>query len=49
MNTNQEVFPKEIREIASSIKIEFSIEVDREKVIMEFCDLFEKKIAQRFE
>ncbi len=44
MNTNQEEFAPEIREVASSIKKEFQIEVEAKKVIAEFCNLFERKI-----
>ncbi len=44
INTNQEQFPPEISEIASSIKNEFGIDVDGKKVITEFCNLLEKKI-----
>jgi len=47
MNTNQVDFPEEIKEIASSIKKEFAIEVQREEVIAEFCNLLEKKIEKR--
>lgn len=49
MNTNQEKFDEEISDIASSIKKEFSIEVDTKKVITEFCNLFESKIMKRIE
>lgn len=49
MNTNQEKFVKEISNIASSIKKEFNIEVDTEKVMVEFCNLFESKIMKRIE
>lgn len=44
MNTSQERFAEEIEEIASSIKVEFDIEVDSKKVITEFCNLLEEKI-----
>lgn len=47
INTNQEILDEEIREIASSIKKEFSIEVDTQKVMAEFCNLFESKIIHR--
>lgn len=49
MNTNQGKFDKEIQEIASSIKNEFKIEVDREKIIAEFCNLFERKLKKRID
>lgn len=45
INTNQEKFAEEIQTIASSIKKEFNIKVDNEKVIKRFCELFENKIS----
>lgn len=47
INTNQEKFEKEISEIASSVKKEFNIEIDNQKVIAEFCNLFENKLIER--
>lgn len=47
INTQQEKFNKEISKIASSINQEFAIKVEREKVIAEFCNLFERKIKRR--
>lgn len=47
MNTVQTEFPKEIEDIATSIKKEFDINVDRMNVITEFCNLFERKIIER--
>ncbi|MCI8759791.1 MAG: biotin--[acetyl-CoA-carboxylase] ligase [Clostridia bacterium] len=44
MNTNQENFEEEIRKIATSIKKEFKIEINNQKVITKFCNLFEPKI-----
>ena len=49
MNTNQEEFDEEICEIASSVKKEFKIEVDSQKVITEFCNLLEEKLRKRIE
>lgn len=49
MNTNQTEFAPEIEQIASSIKKEFGAEVDNNKVITEFCNLFENKIQKRIE
>ena len=46
INTNQQKFNEEISNIATSIKNEFNIEVDNEKVISEFCNLFENKIIK---
>lgn len=47
LNIAQEKFNKDIVDIASSIKNEFKIEVDRNRVITEFCNLFEKKMLDR--
>lgn len=47
INTNQEKFNQEISQIASSIKNEFGIEVNREKVITEFCNQFERKMKEK--
>lgn len=47
INTNQEKFDNEISKIATSIKKEFGIEVDCEKIISEFCNQFEKNIMKR--
>ncbi len=42
MNTNKEKFSEDIIDIATSIKKEFGIKVDRNKVISEFCNRFEE-------
>jgi BirA family biotin operon repressor/biotin-[acetyl-CoA-carboxylase] ligase len=47
INTNQKIFDKDIEDIASSIKKEFNIEINRNRVISEFCNLFEEKILKR--
>lgn len=47
INTNKEKFTEDIKDIATSIKKEFSIEVDREELITEFCNRFEDKILER--
>ena len=47
INTNQEKFANEIKEIATSIKNEFKIEVDNSKIISKFCNLIEQKIIKR--
>lgn len=47
LNTMQNSFPKEIENTATSIKKEFNINVDRIKIITEFCNLFEKKLIER--
>ena len=44
INTNKENFTDDIKNIATSIKNEFGIEVDREEFITEFCNQFEKEI-----
>lgn len=46
INTNQTKFPKEIKDIATSIKKKFSISIDNQKVIEEFCNIFEEKIIK---
>ena len=47
INTKQEQFQEEIKGIATSIKNEFEIEVENEKIIAEFCNLWEKKLQER--
>ncbi|MBP3597323.1 MAG: biotin--[acetyl-CoA-carboxylase] ligase [Clostridia bacterium] len=47
INTSQTVFNEELNNIATSIKKEFNIDVDVEKVITEFCNCFEEKIMKR--
>lgn len=47
INTNKEKFTEDIKDIATSIKKEFSIEVDREEFITDFCNRFEDKILER--
>lgn len=42
MNINQKVFPGNLSEIATSLKNEFGKEFDREKIIVEFLNEFEK-------
>lgn len=42
MNTNKKKFSEDIIDIATSIKKEFGIKVDRNKVISEFCNRFEE-------
>lgn len=49
MNTNQTCFEGEIADIASSIKNEFNIQVDNERVIAEFCNQFEEKIWNKIQ
>ena len=47
LNTMQTTFSKDIENIATSIKKEFNINVDRIKIITQFCNLFEKKMIER--
>lgn len=52
INTNQEKFPKELENIATSIKDEFNITVDNTKIIEKFCyyleqELLNKKILEK--
>ena len=52
INTNQEIFPKELENIATSIKNEFNLTVDNTKIIEKFCyyleqELFKKNILDR--
>ena len=44
INTNKENFTEDIKNIATSIKNEYGIEVDREEFVTEFCNQFEKEI-----
>ena len=43
MNVNQEIFPGNLNEIATSLKKEFKQEFDRERIIAEFLNCFEKE------
>lgn len=47
INTCQKEFNNEIKDIASSIKEEFNVEIDAGEIITEFCNCFEKKILKR--
>ena len=49
INTNKTKFNKEICDIASSIKKEFGVIVDRQIVIEEFCNQFEKSYKEKIE
>lgn len=49
INTNKTNFNDEIKDIASSIKKEFCIDVNREEIIEEFCFQFEAEIMRRLE
>ncbi len=47
INTNQEVFPKEIEDIATSIKNEFNFTVDNVEIIEEFCYYLEQELYKK--
>ena len=44
INTSKTNFTDDIKDIATSIKKEFEIEVNREEIISEFCNKFENII-----
>ena len=47
INTSQEIFVSDIKNIASSIKKEFNISISTTDFIAEFCNKFEKSILKR--
>lgn len=47
INTEKEKFTDDIKDIATSIKKEFRIEINTQKFIAEFCNRFEKAIIER--
>lgn len=47
INTNKEQFVDSIKEIATSIKKEFEININTKEFITEFCNRFEKQIITR--
>ena len=47
ININKKYFTNDIKNIATSIKNEFKVDIDREEVIAEFCNIFEKEINRR--
>ena len=47
ININKKYFTNDIKDIATSIKNEFEEDIDREEVITEFCNIFEKEINRR--
>ena len=49
INTNKMYFAEDIKELATSIKKEFNIEIDSLEFISEFCNRFEKIIQKRSE
>ena len=46
INTNQEIFAQDIKDIASSIKKEYGISVENEKIVIRFLELFEKLLLE---
>lgn len=49
INTNKMEFSDDIKNVATSIKKEFDIEIDSGEFISEFCNIFEKNIRKRSE
>lgn len=49
MNNSQMIFNEEIRNIATSFRKEFGIEIDIEKFIANFCNVLENRIIKRME
>ena len=47
INTGKEHFSEDIKNLATSIKKEFNIDVDVKSFIVEFCNEFEKEILKR--
>lgn len=49
LNINQESFPGNLSDIATSLKIEFGGEYDREEILKKFLELFEEKYLNQIE
>ena len=49
INTYKKNFTEDIKNIASSIMVEFSINIDKYNFIIDFCNVFEKEIIKRME
>lgn len=47
INTNKSEFPEDIKEIATSIKQEYKISIDKYEFVSEFCNKFEEKLNER--
>jgi len=47
INTNKTNFTDDIKQIATSIKKEFGINVGANEIIAEFCNMFEKELIKR--
>lgn len=46
INTNRNKFPKDLKQVATSIKNEFDIEIDNMQIITEFCNRLEKYLEK---
>lgn len=49
INTNKMSFNDDIKDLATSIKKEYGIEINKEEIISEFCNRFEKNLKERIE
>lgn len=49
INTEKENFSEDIKDIATSIKKEFNVDIDIKAFIAEFCNRFENEIIKRME
>lgn len=49
LNVNQESFPGNLSDIATSLKIEFGSEYDRKLILKKFLELFEEKYLNQIE
>lgn len=49
INTSKQSFTEDIKDIATSIKKEFNIDVDIVEFITEFCNVFEERFMRRIE
>ena len=47
INIEEQNFTEDIKELATSIKKEFGIEIDRKKFVETFCNIFEKSLKER--
>lgn len=47
IDTNNMPKNEEVKDLATSIKKEFGIDIDNKKVIANFCNLFEKELIKR--
>lgn len=49
INTSKMQFTEDIKDVATSIKKEFNVDIDNQEFIAEFCNRFEKYILERIE